>query len=59
MDYLQALSFSNAIKAEVTRRATAYADKQKSDFIGSVSHELRSPLHGMLMETICSHQGTY
>ncbi|GIZ46402.1 hypothetical protein CKM354_000952800 [Cercospora kikuchii] len=48
MDYLQMLSFTNAIKAEIVRLATAFADQQKSDFIGSVSHELRSPLHGIL-----------
>ncbi|PPJ57233.1 hypothetical protein CBER1_02846 [Cercospora berteroae] len=48
MDYLQMLSFTNAIKAEIVRLATVFADQQKSDFIGSVSHELRSPLHGIL-----------
>lgn len=42
------LSFTNAIKAEIVRLATVFADQQKSDFIGSVSHELRSPLHGIL-----------
>lgn len=35
------LSFTNAIKAEIVRLATVFADQQKSDFIGSVSHELR------------------
>lgn len=48
MDYLPLLSFSNAIKAEIVRLATVFADQQKSVFIGSVSHELRSPLHGIL-----------
>lgn len=48
MDYLPMLSFTNAIKAEIVRLATVFADQQKSDFIGSVSHELRSPLHGIL-----------
>lgn len=33
---------------EISRLATLAADQQKSDFIGSVSHELRSPLHGIL-----------
>jgi signal transduction histidine kinase len=28
--------------------ATTFADQQKGEFIGSVSHELRSPLHGIL-----------
>ncbi|KXT07107.1 hypothetical protein AC578_2442 [Pseudocercospora eumusae] len=48
MDYLPLLSFCNAIRAEIVRLATVFADQQKSDFIGSVSHELRSPLHGIL-----------
>lgn len=34
--------------AEVSRLATITADQQKGDFIGSISHELRSPLHGIL-----------
>ena len=34
--------------AEVSRLVTITADQQKSDFIGSISHELRSPLHGIL-----------
>ena len=34
--------------AEVSRLATITADKSKGDFIGSISHELRSPLHGIL-----------
>ncbi|KAI5368014.1 putative signal transduction response regulator, receiver domain, histidine kinase/HSP90-like ATPase [Septoria linicola] len=48
MDYLPMLSFTNAIKAEIVRLATVFADQQKSNFIGSISHELRSPLHGIL-----------
>ena len=47
-DYLYTLSFCNAVRAEVLKLATMFMDKQKSDFIGSVSHELRSPLHGIL-----------
>jgi signal transduction histidine kinase len=47
-DYLYTLAFCNAIRAEVVRMATMFADQQKGDFIGSVSHELRSPLHGIL-----------
>ena len=34
--------------AEISRLATIDADHKKSDFIGSISHELRSPLHGVL-----------
>lgn len=32
----------------VSRLASKTADRQKGDFIGSISHELRSPLHGIL-----------
>ncbi|KAK5128181.1 hypothetical protein LTR08_004085 [Meristemomyces frigidus] len=64
-DYLHTLSFCNysteqAIRAEAMRLATEFANQQKSVFIGSVSHELRSPLHGLLaaieflQETECS-----
>ena len=34
--------------AQVSRLASMAADRQKADFIGSISHELRSPLHGVL-----------
>ena len=34
--------------AECSRLDTLVSDRQKGDFIGSVSHELRSPLHGIL-----------
>ncbi|SMY21138.1 unnamed protein product [Zymoseptoria tritici ST99CH_1A5] len=48
MDYLPMLSFCSVVKAEMVRLGTFVADEQKGDFIGSVSHELRSPLHGIL-----------
>ncbi|MCJ1285364.1 hypothetical protein MMC26_004704 [Xylographa opegraphella] len=41
-------AFCNSVLAEVSRLATLEADRQKGDFISSVSHELRSPLHGIL-----------
>ncbi|THZ85014.1 hypothetical protein D6C84_03663 [Aureobasidium pullulans] len=44
--YLRA--FSNSIMAEVARLETIAADNAKTTFISSVSHELRSPLHGVL-----------
>jgi signal transduction histidine kinase/CheY-like chemotaxis protein len=47
-DFLYCIAFSNCVMTEITRIATMAADQQKSDFIGSVSHELRSPLHGIL-----------
>ena len=42
------VAFGNSVMAEVSRLATIAADQQKGDFIGSISHELRSPLHGIL-----------
>ena len=33
---------------EITRLGLATTDQMKSDFISSISHELRSPLHGIL-----------
>jgi signal transduction histidine kinase len=46
MNYLAA--FSNSIMAEVSRLDVIAADHAKTTFISSVSHELRSPLHGIL-----------
>jgi hypothetical protein len=47
-DFTYITSFSNLIMAELSRIDTANADLAKSQFISSISHELRSPLHGML-----------
>ncbi|KAE8446260.1 hypothetical protein EG329_012346 [Mollisiaceae sp. DMI_Dod_QoI] len=41
-------AFGNSVMAEWARIDTEIADQKKSDFIGSISHELRSPLHGIL-----------
>ena len=46
LNYL--ITFGNSIMAQVSRLASMVADRQKADFIGSISHELRSPLHGIL-----------
>ncbi|KAF1923450.1 uncharacterized protein M421DRAFT_325321 [Didymella exigua CBS 183.55] len=40
--------FGNSLMAEIFRLEAATVTQQKSDFISSVSHELRSPLHGIL-----------
>jgi signal transduction histidine kinase/CheY-like chemotaxis protein len=47
-DFLYCIAFGNCVMTEITRQATIAADQQKGDFIGSISHELRSPLHGIL-----------
>ncbi|KAL8826758.1 MAG: hypothetical protein Q9170_007282 [Blastenia crenularia] len=41
-------AFGNSIMAEISRLGSIYESRQKGDFIGSISHELRSPLHGIL-----------
>ena len=41
-------SWSHSILAELGRLETIASDKAKGSFISSVSHELRSPLHGVL-----------
>lgn len=40
--------FGDTIVSEIARAESFELEKSKSDFISSVSHELRSPLHGML-----------
>jgi len=46
LTYLAA--FGNSIMAEVSRLSAMVLTQMKSDFISSISHELRSPLHGVL-----------
>lgn len=46
LSYLRA--FGNAIMSEVARMNALKDDKAKTTFIASMSHELRSPLHGIL-----------
>lgn len=41
-------AFVNSLMCEVMRLEALKTDKAKSDFISSISHELRSPLHGIL-----------
>ncbi|KAJ5557102.1 hypothetical protein N7494_001017 [Penicillium frequentans] len=54
-------AFSNTVMAEVSRMDIEAADRAKGDFISSISHELRSPLHGvlgtieLLQETVTSY----
>ncbi|KAJ5623391.1 hypothetical protein N7490_011996 [Penicillium lividum] len=42
------LSFGSSIMSECSRVESLISDRQKADFLGSISHELRSPLHGIL-----------
>jgi signal transduction histidine kinase/ActR/RegA family two-component response regulator len=44
-------TFCDIIVAETKRLETLGNDRTKSDFISSISHELRSPLHGILGST--------
>jgi signal transduction histidine kinase len=42
------VAFGHSVMSEVSRLNTLSADNAKGDFISNVSHELRSPLHGIL-----------
>jgi signal transduction histidine kinase len=44
LGYLAA--FDNSVMVKVARADALAADRAKMDFISSISHELRSPLHG-------------
>lgn len=41
-------AFGTTIMAEVQSVNASMSEKAKSDFLGSLSHELRSPLHGVI-----------
>lgn len=56
LNYLAA--FGDSIMAEVGRIEAKIADKAKADFISSISHELRSPLHGILGSVECLQDTT-
>jgi hypothetical protein len=46
LSYLKA--FGTTIMSQIVRLDSALAEKAKSDMLNSISHELRSPLHGIL-----------
>ncbi|KUI71058.1 Peroxide stress-activated histidine kinase mak2 [Cytospora mali] len=46
LSYLRA--FGTTLMGEVARLNAQASDKSKSDFLSSLSHELRSPLHGVI-----------
>lgn len=41
-------SFGNSVMAEVSRLTALVTTQMKDSFVSSISHELRSPLHGIL-----------
>lgn len=47
-DLLFLHAFGNNLMAEVHRLDTEMANKQNATLVSSISHELRSPLHGIL-----------
>lgn len=48
IDLSAIFGFASSVMTEYSRIESAVADRQKGDFISSISHELRSPLHGVL-----------
>ncbi|CAI7644939.1 unnamed protein product [Penicillium crustosum] len=48
VDLSSVYAFGSSIMTEYSRVESVIADRQKGDFISSISHELRSPLHGVL-----------
>ncbi|KAK4450582.1 hypothetical protein QBC34DRAFT_402902 [Podospora aff. communis PSN243] len=56
LNYLTA--FGNSIMAEVARLDVVRTDRAKLDFISCISHELRSPLHGILASAELLHDTT-
>ena len=60
LEFLHCITFNNCVDTELLRLSNLKAADQKTDFIGSISHELRSPLHGILasceflQDTACS-----
>jgi signal transduction histidine kinase/CheY-like chemotaxis protein len=50
-------AFCNSVMAEVSRIEALSVSRAKSDFISSISHELRSPLHGILASSELLREG--
>ncbi|KAI2669702.1 hypothetical protein LCP963914a_9890 [Penicillium roqueforti] len=48
VDLNAVMGFASSVMTEFNRIESLRADRRKGDFIGSISHELRSPLHGIL-----------
>lgn len=50
------VAFGAVAMAEVSRLKATLADKSKMDMLGSLSHELRSPLHGVVFGSELLHE---
>ncbi|KAK0625051.1 AAA-ATPase Vps4-associated protein 1-domain-containing protein [Bombardia bombarda] len=50
-------AFGNSVMAEVSRLEALAASQAKSNFVSSISHELRSPLHGILASSELLREG--
>ena len=50
-------AFGNSVMAEVSRMEAMAASRAKSDFVSSLSHELRSPLHGIMASSELLREG--
>ncbi|KAK3333088.1 hypothetical protein B0T19DRAFT_458192 [Cercophora scortea] len=50
-------AFGNSVMAEVSRLEALAASRAKSNFVSSISHELRSPLHGILASSELLREG--
>jgi signal transduction histidine kinase len=48
LDLLYLRAFGNSMMTELSRLDAISADRAKTTFVASISHELRSPLHGIL-----------
>lgn len=57
-DFSPLASFGMAVMTQVHRLEAQMVARSKSDFLGSISHEMRSPLHGVLacMDLLLSNQ---
>ena len=52
-------AFNDVVVAEIHRLEALNSDTAKSDFISSISHELRSPLHGILGSVECLQEQSF
>lgn len=52
-------AFCDVILAELHRIEAQTSDRAKSDFISTISHELRSPLHGILGSVECLQESEF